>query len=66
MYCDVMMWPSFLRSHGLGRSNKFGQIQQSTNDNYADIKLQCMHVTLIECNDSELITIKKHRHQRFV
>ena len=30
---------SFRLSHGLGNSNKVGQMQELTNDNYSDIKL---------------------------
>ena len=31
--------PLFRRPRGLGRSNKFGQMQELTNNNYSDISL---------------------------
>ena len=31
--------PSFRRSRDLDKSNKFGQMQELTNDNYSEIKL---------------------------
>ena len=47
----------FRWSHVLGRSNKSGQMQKLTNDNYCDVKLYSIFHT--EYKDIEFITIKK-------
>ena len=49
--------PSFRRSRDLDKSNKFGQMQELTNDNYSEIKL--CSIFRIEYKAIEFSTNKK-------
>ena len=49
--------PSFRRSRDLDKSNKFGQMQEVTNDNYSEIKL--CGIFRIEYKAIEFSTNKK-------
>ena len=54
----VTQTPSFHRSRDLDKSNKFGQMQELTNDNYSEIKL-CSSIFRIEYKAIEYSTNKK-------
>ena len=53
----VAQTPSFHRSRDLDKSNKFGQMQELTNDNYSEIKL--CSIFRIEYKAIEFSTNKK-------
>ena len=55
LHCDVDIY-SFRRSRSLGNSNKFGQMQELTNDNFSDIKL---FIPLLNIRLLDLLLIKK-------
>ena len=51
--------PSFRRSRDLAKSNKFGHMQELTNDNYSESKL--CSIFRIEYKAIEFSTIKKNQ-----
>ena len=55
--------PSFRRSRDLNKSNKFGQMQELTNDNYSEIKL--CSIFRIEYEAIEFSTIIKKKQQLY-
>ena len=59
----VTQTPSFRRSRDLNKSNKFGQMQELTNDNYSEIKL--CSIFRIEYEAIEFSTIIKKKQQLY-
>ena len=60
----VTQTPSFRRSRDLDKSNKFGQMQELTNDNYSEIMLYSIFHIEYKAIEFRLIKKNQQLHSR--